>query len=453
MELQQYGKTYQEYKRELDTVLQQTAEGFVRIGYLLKVARDTNVLAESGYKTMAEFAQAEYNLDKTQVSRFISINDRFSVNGYSDKLMDNYQGFGYAKLTIMLQIPEEVAEELPNNLTKAEVQAVKEEIEAEKKITDIEVMLEEKPEEQEESHDERWIALHAVIRQLGEDNPELYEAIAHSTKEQLKLTLAPDGDKIYSVRVQGTGRLMIYIKEDSNMIKIGNIRTGEKQEYSLDEIADMWKYIGATPTDTQKAWEKQYQKPFPGKTKEPEKKHTKVEKAKIKKKPKELQKEQEKEQPKKQEDKKAADDNLPGQMQVEDYPEIMPKPIEESPQSHISTEAEGTLSTESDKSVENMENKSPENLNSTPMEGTLSTQNIESVENEENESPQSRISTEAGGDFKDKEELQQIVRNIMDDIAFMKRHIWQKEWTLALSCANSIKTKLMICRDKEEENG
>lgn len=452
MELKQYGKTYQEYKRELDTVLQQTAEGFVRIGYLLKVARDTNVLAESGYKSMAEFAQAEYNLDKTQVSRFISINDRFSENGYSDKLLPNYQGFGYAKLTIMLQLPEEIAQELPKSLSKAEVQAVKEEVEAEKKITDIEVMLEEKPEEQEESHDERWAVLHAAIRQAGEDDPELYEAIAHSTKEQLKMTLAPDGDKIYSVRVPGTGRLMIYIKEDSNMIKIGNIRTGEKQGYSLDEVADMWKHIGATPEDTQEAWEKQYQKPFPGKTQEPEKKHTKVEKAKTEKKPKEQQKEQEKEQIKEQEDKKAAADNLPGQMQIEDYPEVMPKPVEESPQSRISTGAEDTLSTESDKSVENMENKSPENLNSTPTEDTLSTQNIESVENEENESPQSRISTEAGGDFKDKEELQQIVRNIMDDIAFMKRHIWQKEWT-ALSCANSIKTKLMICRDKEEENG
>ena len=69
---------YSEYKMALDTELQKTADSFVKIGYLLKLARDTNVLAESGYKTVAEFAAAEYNLDKTQVSRFISINDKFS---------------------------------------------------------------------------------------------------------------------------------------------------------------------------------------------------------------------------------------------------------------------------------------------------------------------------------------------------------------------------------------
>ena len=49
MDVITYQKSYREYKAELDSELQKTAEGFVRIGYLLKVARDTNVLAESGY--------------------------------------------------------------------------------------------------------------------------------------------------------------------------------------------------------------------------------------------------------------------------------------------------------------------------------------------------------------------------------------------------------------------
>ena len=79
----EYQKTYQEYKAELDGELQRTAEGFVRIGYLLKVARDTNILKESGYTNVTEFAKAEYGIDKTQVSRFIHINDKFAENGYS----------------------------------------------------------------------------------------------------------------------------------------------------------------------------------------------------------------------------------------------------------------------------------------------------------------------------------------------------------------------------------
>ena len=49
-------KSYQEYKHELDTELTKTAEGFVRIGYLLKVARDTDILKESSYANVVDFA-------------------------------------------------------------------------------------------------------------------------------------------------------------------------------------------------------------------------------------------------------------------------------------------------------------------------------------------------------------------------------------------------------------
>ena len=105
----EYG-SYQEYKEAVDTELQKSAEGFVRIGYLLKVARDTDILKESGYGSVNEFAEAEYSLDKSQVSRFIRINDEYSEGGYSDRLQTKYRNFGYAKLAIMLTLPAAVNE-------------------------------------------------------------------------------------------------------------------------------------------------------------------------------------------------------------------------------------------------------------------------------------------------------------------------------------------------------
>ena len=65
---------YEEYKKTLTEELTKASESFVRIGYLLKVARDTAILAGTAYSDVNEFAAAEYNLDKTQVSRFIRIN-------------------------------------------------------------------------------------------------------------------------------------------------------------------------------------------------------------------------------------------------------------------------------------------------------------------------------------------------------------------------------------------
>lgn len=90
---------YATYKHDLDTELQGAVEKFVRIGYLLKVAQDTGILAGSGYSNVNEFAMKEYGLDKTQVSRFIRINDRFSKDGYSIRQVFRFPGFSSCKLS------------------------------------------------------------------------------------------------------------------------------------------------------------------------------------------------------------------------------------------------------------------------------------------------------------------------------------------------------------------
>ena len=92
MEILNYKKTeiqnsYVDFKASMDAVVERVEEGFVQIGYYLKIARDTQVLQESGYKSVTDFAAAEYGLDKSAVSRFIAINDRFAEDGYSDRLI------------------------------------------------------------------------------------------------------------------------------------------------------------------------------------------------------------------------------------------------------------------------------------------------------------------------------------------------------------------------------
>ena len=290
-----YQKSYQEYKAELDGELQRTAEGFVRIGYLLKVARDTNVLAESGYKTVAEFAESEYNLNKTQVSRFININDKFSEGGYSDHLMEKYQGYGYAKLTIMLQLPDAINEELSPNFSKTEIQAVKDELDEEQKVSDIERYIEETNEKEVEEES----ILHKAILQLGEDDPELYVSISERKNENLSIILpeimAPAGEKIYSIRVRGIGRLMLSISELNDSVKVINTRTGEKESYTWDDVAAGWISAGIIGSATEnqtpiECWEQRYERKYPiapvqqpvvepKKEKKPPKKENKVKKA------------------------------------------------------------------------------------------------------------------------------------------------------------------------------
>lgn len=244
MELMEYTKTYQEYKKELDAVLTRTAEDFVQIGYLLKVARDTNVLAESGYATVTDFARAEYGIDKTQVSRFISINDRFSEDGYSDHLLPSYKGFGYAKLTLMLQIPDEINEALPPTLSKAEIQDIKDEVDAESKVTDIEVEIEraeaaavtDKPMLPPEGS-----PLKRNLWQLGKEQEELFRKLweicnkgQYPRSASIMDALIPQGDAVYTVRIPGERRTQIIINSDGATVI--NLKTLERSKYIPQDI-------------------------------------------------------------------------------------------------------------------------------------------------------------------------------------------------------------------------
>lgn len=239
-----YQKSYQEYKQELDAVLTRTAEDFVQIGYLLKVARDTNILADSGYANVTDFAKAEYGIDKTQVSRFININDRFSENGYSDHLIPNYQGFGYAKLTLMLQIPDEINEALPPTLSKTEIQAVKDEVDAENKISDIEVEIE----RAEAAAVTDWSILPPKgsplkrnLWQLGKEQENLFRKLweicnksNYPRSTAIMDALIPQGDAVYTVRIPGERRTQIIINSDGATVI--NLKTLERSKYIPQDI-------------------------------------------------------------------------------------------------------------------------------------------------------------------------------------------------------------------------
>ena len=117
--------TYEAYKNTMDQAVGDTVQNIVKIGYLLKVARDTGILQESGYTTMRDFAQAEYNIDASMASRFIGINDRYSVDGNSMMLDEKYKGYETSKLAEMLTLPDAIIEEIPPEMKRDEIREIK----------------------------------------------------------------------------------------------------------------------------------------------------------------------------------------------------------------------------------------------------------------------------------------------------------------------------------------
>lgn len=279
-------KNYEEYVRNADRVMNKAAEDFVEIGYVLKVGRDTDALKGSGYANVYEFAEDRYHLDASQVSRFIRINDKFAVKGNSGSLREEYRGYGYAKLAIMLTLPDELNEELSPVLSKKEIQAIKEEIETEGKTTDIEVMLEGDKEEQKELSN-----LEKGLHQLFEDEPDLFREVYEAMEgdpglRTLKELLVPSGEKVYSVRIQGFGRIMLIMNDHEDQVAVYKVRSNEKTFHSWEEVKA---YIEGLLSDrpARERWEELYGKEFPeiapvqpeGKPKA--RKESKVKKAKV----------------------------------------------------------------------------------------------------------------------------------------------------------------------------
>ena len=252
-------------KVALGQELTKTSQSFIRIGYLLKRARDEEeILKDSGYSDVNEFASAEFGLDRSQVSRFMRINDRFSIGGYSEHLKVEYEQYGSAKLSLMLTLPDEINEELSPEYSKTEINTIKTEYEAEQKISDMEVMME----DTEDVPDE-FIA--AIIKELNDEHPEPVTNFHDSYEMAQKLNVEPDsmdvkeaympdGDRTYSIRIPGQGRFMVNMKDAG--ITIVNMRAlDEKTPLSWDEFYEALKADMETRTFTAEANPEKKEKP------------------------------------------------------------------------------------------------------------------------------------------------------------------------------------------------
>lgn len=213
-------KGFQAFQEAMDHEIKEASEGFVRIGYLLKVARDTEILRESGYKTVTEFASARYGLAADIVSRYMAINDRFSEDGYSDRLAERYQAYGMTKLAEMLTLSDEVIAAIPTTATRQEIREVKAEITEEMKRTDLEVILEEPKVEFATLAQE---VMYQYFDKMPERYPKVFTAVYQPDAEEALLeALAPTGTGMAMVRVEGRGKLMLSVEEKE--ITITNVR-------------------------------------------------------------------------------------------------------------------------------------------------------------------------------------------------------------------------------------
>lgn len=98
---------YIQCKTEIKESLTGIVKSFVKIGWQLTRINASKAYTLDGYSSITEFAKAEYGMNPDGVSRFMKVYERYSIPGDTPELQEQYKDFKFAQLSEMLQLPVE----------------------------------------------------------------------------------------------------------------------------------------------------------------------------------------------------------------------------------------------------------------------------------------------------------------------------------------------------------
>ena len=293
-----------EMKRKLRQELQGVKQSFVRIGYALRKIDDQELYKQDGYKSIAEFAKEEYGLEPSTTSRFMSINREYSIDGYSEQLRPEFADMGRSQLEEMLKLPE-------GDRTMIQPETSREDIRELKRFNKTEPVA--------------GVAddLHQLVEKFYHDNPEILNAVfkeAEFTEETIKRFIEivnPGGNRSYK---KGIYFLMMY----ENRVAIKKFGK-DPQDLTWWEFWKITQDIFEEAAAGTKTWENYF---------EDEEKEEQTSESDIKEENNNMKAEPhvENKQTKKIADQEedSESEEISVQMEINDYPEILP---DESPDS------------------------------------------------------------------------------------------------------------------------
>lgn len=105
--------------------LKSAARSVIAIGYYLKCVHRNELFKEAGYKDICEYAKDRFGFSASTTSRYMTRNDKFSVNGNSPILDDKYKDFNKSQLQEMLSLDAEQLEKVSPDMTVVQIREMK----------------------------------------------------------------------------------------------------------------------------------------------------------------------------------------------------------------------------------------------------------------------------------------------------------------------------------------
>lgn len=117
--------TYGEAKDIIRKDLESMSKKFITIGYYLKYIRDKKLYIQDGFESIWDFAQDTYGISKSTCSRWMHMNDKFSEDGNSPELRQEFASFGKSQLQEMLYLDDKQIEQAKPEMTAKEIREIR----------------------------------------------------------------------------------------------------------------------------------------------------------------------------------------------------------------------------------------------------------------------------------------------------------------------------------------
>lgn len=202
---------YLDLKQKIADELNSISNSFIKTGYYLKKIRDTEAYRQDGFETLSDFAKEVYGLSESTVSRFIAINTKFSVDGNTPLLIEDFKNFGNSKLSEMLTLTDEDIKLIKENTTVATIREIKKFNKQEPEEVKEEIKNDEIPVNTSTGND-----FHKVLIEFFRENKELLdEAWQQSAEEDIAEIISPNGNRTFK-----KGLYMIFFYEHKDGIAL-----------------------------------------------------------------------------------------------------------------------------------------------------------------------------------------------------------------------------------------
>ena len=224
-----------EIKQKLKQELLGVKQSFVRIGYALRQIDDQKLYERDGYKSVAEFAKAEYGLEPSTTSRFMSINREYSIDGYSERLRPEYADLGRSQLEEMLKLPDSDRQMIQPEASREDIRELKRFNKTEPaagEADDIRQLV-------EKFYQDHLDVLNTVFSEVAE--------FGEPTAERFKEIVNPGGNKSYK---KGLFFLMMY----ENRVSVKRFGS-PPQDMTWEEFYQMTMDIFGVSAAGSKTWQ------------------------------------------------------------------------------------------------------------------------------------------------------------------------------------------------------